>query len=384
MKHLINIVVLCILALTWSCKEQPKDDIHTEIATKNSSTITYAEGFSIEQKDNYKILHIKNPWPKADKMYRYALIPRAHASEVNVDKNNFDAVILTPINKIIATSTTHIPSIELLDVLETLVGFPQPNYISSEKTRERIDAGLIRDVGKNEGLNTEVILEINPEVIMGFGMDNSNKSFEILRKYGVPIVYNGDWVEASPLAKAEWIKCFGVLYDKEALADSIFNGIVESYLEAKAIASKATKRPTILSGAMHKDIWYLPSGTSSEAQLLKDANVDYIWSATTGSGSLALNFETVLDKAQDADLWINPSYYGSLELLEKANAHYTQFAAFKNKSIFSTVHKTGATGGVLYFELGLARPDLVLKDLIKICHPELLEDYEPYFFNRLD
>ena len=168
------------------------------------------------------------------------------------------------------------------------------------------------------------------------------------------------------------------------VTDSIFKTIENDYLEAQKIAEKATKRPTVLSGAMHKDIWYLPSGTSSEAILLKDANADYLWSETTDKGSLSLNFETVFDKAQDADIWISPSYYVSLDAIEKANAHYTKFKAFKTKNIYSFADTKGKTGGVIYFEMGMARPDLVLKDLIKITHPELLENYEPYFFKRLE
>src|SRR5690606_4847038 len=142
--------------------------------------------------------------------------------------------------------------------------------------------------------------------------------------------------------------------------------------------------PTVLSGAMHKDIWYLPSGTSSEAMLLKDANANYLWSETTDKGSLSLNFEVVFAKAKDADIWISPSYYPSLEAIEKANPHYTKFKAFQNKAVYSFVNTTEKTGGVTYFEMSMARPDLVLKDLIKIIHPELLEDYTPYFFNRLE
>jgi iron complex transport system substrate-binding protein len=135
---------------------------------------------------------------------------------------------------------------------------------------------------------------------------------------------------------------------------------------------------------MHKDIWYLPNGTSPEAQILKDANVNYLWSETSGAGSLALSFETVYEKAKNADLWLSPSYFPSFDALEKANEHYTKFEAFKNKAVFTFANTTGETGGVLYYELGTARPDLVLKDIIKICHPELLKNYQPYFFKPLE
>jgi iron complex transport system substrate-binding protein len=239
-------------------------------------------------------------------------------------------------------------------------------------------------LGKNEGINIEVLLEVQPDVVVGFGIDGNNKSFETIKKSGIPVVFNGDWVEHSPLAKAEWIKFFGVLYNKRQEADSIFKSIENSYLEAKSIASNAQNKPTILSGAMHKDIWYLPNGTSTEAQILKDANVDYLWSETKGSGSLSLNFEVVFEKAKKADIWLNPSNFTAYEALKKASEHYTKFDAFKNKTIYNSANTTGETGGVLYYELGIARPDLVLKDIIKICHPELLVNYKPFFYKPLD
>ena len=271
-----------------------------------------------------------------------------------------------------------------MEVEHTLVGFPGTDYISSEKTRQRIEEGDIRELGKNEGINTEVLLEVDPNVVIGFGVDGVNKTFETIKKAGVPVIYNGDWVESSALARAEWIKFFGVLFNKEQKADSIFNTIENSYLEAKKIAQNAKDKPTVLSGVMNANVWELPNGTSFEAQFLKDANLNYLWSDTTGNGSLKLSFEAVFEKAKDADLWLSPSYYSSLEQLKKANKLYTNFEAFKTKNIYSFTNAKGATGGVLYYELGTTRPDLILRDLIKIGHPELLEGYTPYFFKRID
>jgi len=220
-------------------------------------------------------------------------------------------------------------------------------------------------------------------VVVGFGVESVNKAFETVKKARIPVIYNGDWVESSPLAKAEWIKFFGVLFNKEKKADSIFNSIEKNYLEAKALAKEAKNRPTVLSGAMHKDVWYLPKGASPEAQFIKDANANYIWSSTDGNGSLALSFEIVFDKAKNADLWLSPSYYTSLNQLKEANNLYTNFKAYKEQAVFSFSGTMGDTGGVLYYEIGTARPDLVLKDIIKVCHPELLEDYQTTFFKQL-
>ncbi len=373
---------ISFFVLLFNCKDKEvKPSIKLDVATVN---LSYAKGFVIKHHENFTTLTIKSPWPKADKIYQYALVQKNRASKITLNKDDFDGIITIPIEKMVVTSTTHIPALELLEVEKSLIGFPGTDYISSKKTRTRIDNGNIRELGKNEGINTEVLLETQPDVVIGFGIDGNNKSVETIKKSGIPVIYNGDWMEQSPLAKAEWIKFFGILYNKEKEADSIFNSIKKSYLEAKSLASNTQKKPTILSGAMHKDIWYLPNGKSTEAQILKDANVNYLWSDTEASGSIALNFEVVFEKAKNAEIWISPSYYTTYEALEKANQHYTKFDAFKNKNIYTFAKTTGATGGVLYYELGIARPDLVLKDIIKICHPELLDNYKPYFFKPID
>ncbi|SDH27274.1 ABC transporter substrate-binding protein [Winogradskyella thalassocola] len=375
---------LILLLIVSACKNETKNDTILPQTETKDIALKYAEGFKISQSDQSKTIEITKAWPEAEKTYTYLLLTKEQAAKTTYNKADYDGVILTPITKTVVTSTTHIPALELLGVEETLIGFPGSDYVSSEKTRQLINDGKVRELGKNEGINTEVLLALNPDVVVGFGVDGVNKTFETIKKAGIPVIYNGDWAESSALAKAEWIKFFGVLFNKEKEADSIFNTIERDYLAAKAIAKQAKHQPTILSGAMHKDVWYLPNGSSPEAQFLKDANVNYLWSGTTGNGSLALSFEVVLDKAKDADLWLSPSYYSSLKQLEETNALYTNFEAFKTKNIYSFANTTGETGGVLYYELGTARPDLVLKDLIKICHPELLTDYTPYFFKRLN
>jgi iron complex transport system substrate-binding protein len=249
--------------------------------------------------------------------------------------------------------------------------------------RAQIAQNLIKELGHNEDLNSEVVLSLNPDLVMGFGIDGINKSFETLKNGSIPVVYNGDWAETSPLAKAEWIKVFGELYGKQNKADSIFNQIEQNYIEAKTLAKQVTKIPTVLSGAMHQESWYLPYGTSPEGQFLEDANVNYLWKDTSGSGSMALSFESVFVKAQNADIWINPSAFTSYEQLASNNPLYKKFKAFQSKSIYSMSLTKGTTGGVLYYELGFTRPDLVLKDLIKICHPSLLKDYQTTFFKPL-
>lgn len=385
MKYFIPLLV-CITLL--SCKENkttaPQLPVSEPETTVSKTTNAYAEGFAITNNGNHSILEIKAPWPDSKDNFKYVLISAEEAAKTTFMRDQYDGIIITPVEKIVVTSTTHIPALELLGVENTLVGFPGTNYVSSKKTRARIDSEAVRELGKNEGLNTEVLLSLQPNVVVAFGVDGKSKSLKTIKNANIPVIYNGDWVEKSPLAKAEWIKFFGALYNKEQEAETIFKQIESDYLNAKTIALKVTSKPTILCGAMYKDTWYLPNGTSAEAIFLKDANTNYLWGDTKGKGSLTLNFETVFSKAKEADLWMSPSYYTSLEALEKANAHYTEFKAFKNNNLYTFSNTTGETGGVTYYELGSARPDLVLKDIIKICHPELLNDYTPVFFKRIN
>jgi len=210
--------------------------------------------------------------------------------------------------------------------------------------------------------------------------DGNNKTYSTIEKSGIPVIFNGDWTEESPLGKAEWIKFFGALFDKSEEAEEIYDDIAKNYKEAKQLAQSVDGTPLVIAGSMYKDSWFVPYGNSWQAQFIKDANAAYIYKDTEGSGSKALSFESVLNDAQNADFWVAPGQFQSYEQLYETSQHYKQFKAVQNKKVFTYSNTMGATGGVLYYELAPNRPDLVLKDLISIFHPELLKDYKPTFF----
>ncbi len=364
------LVVTCIL---FSCKEksQAKEKINQQ-----KDSIKYAKGFNIKHLENEKVLHITQAYPNANEVFSYNLVTKKTKQNIKD--------IQVPVKRIVVNSTTHIPMLELLGEEITLVGFQNTEYVSSEKTRALINSGKIRELGLKAELNTEVLFDVSPEVVVGFAMSANNKTYQTIEKAGIPVVYNGDWLETSPLGRAEWIKFFGALYNKEKIADSIFTEIERNYLAIVTLAKKATEKPTVLSGAiMSKDIWNLPAGDSFVAQFLKDANTDYLWKNTAGTGSLSLSFESVYAKAKNADFWIAPGYFESKEQLLASNKKYAEFNAFKTDNIYTFANKKGATGGVIYYELAPVRPDLVLKDILKITHPELLPNYELTFFEKM-
>ena len=343
--------------------------------------IQYAKGLEIYKYQGFSVLKITNPWPDAAASFTYIL---QENSGIIPDSLKQFSIIQIPIKSIVVTSTTHIPALELLGVENTLVGFPNTDYISSVKTRKLIDAGRVREVGVNENLNTEVLIDMKPDVIVSFGLNNSNPTLDNLQKSGLKVMFNGDWMEQSPLGKAEWIKFFGALYGLDSNANAIFSEIEKGYNSTLALAKKATSKPTVLCGAMYQQQWYVPQGESWASLFLKDAQSNYLWADTKGTGSLAVPFETILEIAQNAKFWIAPGDFSSLKQMSDSNPHYNQFASFKNKKVYSYSVNKGAKGGILYFEWSPTRPDWVLKDFIKIFHPELVPNHKLFFFQKLE
>jgi iron complex transport system substrate-binding protein len=288
------------------------------------------------------------------------------------------------LQSIVVTSTTNIPFLEMLGVEKSLVGFPHTDYISSEKTRKLIDAGAVKNIGQNEKLNMEQLIELEPNLIVTFGVDNNNPMVDNLQKSGLKVLIQADWMEQTPLGKAEWIKLYGALFGKEKEAKTLFDGIVKNYNDAIQLVANQKPTATVLYGSMYQDQWYVARGNSWVAQFMKDAKANYLWANVEGTGSLSLPFEKILEKAKTAKYWIATGSFKSIAEFENSNPHYSQFDASKSKNVYTFESKLGATGGTIYYELAPSRPDLVLKDYIKIFHPELLPNYTFTFAQKLN
>lgn len=370
------------ILLLIGCKSETKEKVKTLQTQPKESDIKYATTFDVHHFDGYKEIYIHDLWPNSQTSLRYLLIEDSDKAPRHTEA--YDAVVKVPIKEIVVTSTTHIPSLDMLNETETLVGFPDLDFISTESARERIDAGKVMGIGKNEDINVERLLELSPDVVIGFAVDGLDPKLRTIARAGIPVLYNSDWVETTPLGKAEWIKFFGALYGKYELATEVFEQVEQDYLKTKELAKKAVDKPTVLSGAMYKDIWFIAQGNSWAAQFIADAQGEYLWKDSEGTGSISLGMENVLEKAHGADIWLNPSAFISKSEMDKANKVYAEFDAYKTGNIYSYVPKIGPTGGVIYFELAPNRPDLVLKDMVHIFHPELLPNYTPYFYTKLE
>ncbi|MEY2869131.1 MAG: hypothetical protein RIR01_1611 [Bacteroidota bacterium] len=362
-----------------SCKKTENTNTKTIATVKNE--IEYSSNLAIYKYDGYSIVKVLNPWPDANKNFTYILKEKNASVPDSLQKYTQLSV---PLQSIVVTSTTNVPFLEMLHVEKSLTGFPHTDYISSEKTRKLIDAGIVKNVGQNERLNIEKLIDLAPEAIVTFGIDNNNPMIANLEKSGLNVIIQADWMEQSPLGKAEWIKLYAALFGKEKEGKKLFDNIVKNYNEALKLVANQKAASTVLYGSMYQNQWFVAKGKSWVAQFMKDAKSNYLWADVEGSGSLGLAFENILDKAKNADVWIATGSFKDLKDLADSNPHYSQFAAFNNKNIYTFESRFGATGGTIYYELAPSRPDLVLKDYIKIFHPELLPDYNFTFALKLN
>lgn len=356
-------------------------------ATPLPYEIVHAQKFKIERKNGHIVATV-TAWQGAEQHYAYVLVPRGNPlpepEAFKSKSSDIVQIVQTPVEKIVCTSTTHIPLLDFLDETHTLAGFPGTDHISSPKARALIESGEIVSMGTETSMNIERLLEIGPEVLMDYAMQGENNYVKLAKNAGITVVYNADYLEETPLGRAEWIKFAGLLFDKSDMADSIFNTIATAYDSLRTLASTVDEKPTVFSGIMYGDTWFLPGGRNSGAIFLNDAGANYLWKDTQSDGSLKLNFENVFSKAHNADYWIGVADFRSFQALKNANRRYSEFQAFKSKQVYTYNAQIGAKGGFTFFELGYARPDIVLADLIKILHPELLPAYEMYFYKRLD
>lgn len=349
--------------------------------TENIS-LSYAKGFSIRKGEGFWILDVSQPWAGAEEIFSYLVLE----DKVEKPDGDFDAIVQLPVDRIVLTSTTQIPHLDLLGETSKLLAFPDLNLISSLNVWERIRQGNVTDLGSGPSVNTEMVIDMQPDWIMISTLGDDLRYLELLKNAGIASVLNGEYVEPDPLGRAEWIKFTGILLGKYEEAKSVFESIEGAYVEAEKLMESMPEdqKPTVLSGIMYNDVWYAPGGDSWGAKILHSAGGNYIFSGQKERGSLQLNYEFVLENAMEADFWIGSADFEDLQSMGDAEPRYGIFEAYKSGHVFTYTKKKGPKGGLEYFELGYIRPDLVLKDLIKILHPELLPDYELYFYSQLD
>lgn len=368
---------LLLITLTFSAFSCANKSKQQDI-DKNDA-IKYAKGFDICKTDkSYTKLTVFNPWNDYKSHSIYYLV-KDESSVTPTD----GIKIKIPVSRVVINSATYLGFMELLDELGCIDGVCNSDYIYNKTILEGVKEGKIQDLGNSFDLDIERLLLLKPDVIFTTAYNGDQKEADLFDRYQLKPVFNIEWQEPSLLGRAEWIKFIAAFFDKEEVANQLFNEIEQNFVEAKFIAEQAKTTPSILSGQDFRGSWSMPAGTSYAAQLFKAAKASYHYSDDTQfHGSIPVTIEEALVYFNNADFWVNTQANTYDELLEH-NAKYKLFKAFQVKQVFNNNNRANATGGNDYWEMGVAKPDLILKDLIKAIHPELLKDYQFTFMKPL-
>ena len=373
-----NLFYFLIIVLFCACgAKTPKGE--ALVREGERLDVRYAKGFDVFYGDNYKTAVVYNPWKEGEVQQIYYLV-----GNKEVETPNDGIKVVVPVENIAISSCTHVEFLNLLGEINSVVGVCTPHLIYNSDIRERYADGKIQSLGDAHNVNLEQLVHLRPDIYIAASYNQQDEQAKRLQQSGVKLVFNNEWTEQSLLARAEWIKFVAAFYNKEQLADSIFSGIEKDYIEASRIAQMVDDKPTVMAGGNFKGTWYMPSGASYMGRLFADAGADYFYkNDSSTNASLALNFETVLGNFHDTDVWLNAPTT-SMSALMQMDERHGLFRAAREGRVFGFYARTLPDGANDFWESAVARPDLVLKDLIWAFHPQLLPDYEPTYMIKVE
>lgn len=344
---------------------------------------TYAKGFHINKYDNFKIVSVFNPWQHAKGVeYKYVLTKNP---DLVPDSLREHEIIKVPVKKIVCLSTTHLAFMKELGLADAVCGVSAPEFIYDTIFRERINEGKIANVGYDQAMNIETIISLKPDFVMAYGVGSeSSGQFQRLKQLGIKVVFNAEYLEQTPLGKAEWINFVAAFFGKEDSAANLFRLTAKNYNQLAQMAGAVKEKPVILSGLPWKGTWYVPGGKSYASSFIYDAGGDYLWKEDAGSESIPLSLETVLERANKADFWINPGSVESLNEITSMDSRMSSIKTLQEKKIYNFNKRLSPGGGNDFWESGVVHPDLILKDLIAIFHPELISNHTFVYYQLLN
>lgn len=350
--------------------------------------ITDAVNFSVEYFNNYKVVTVINAFDGAEP-FTYVLVQCGTPAPDAADFPDNTQFIEVPAGDIIAMSTTQLPHLTELGLLDKLIGLDSFLFVNSPEARALIDAGELVEIGSGAEVNVELVLDVEPDIVMTFGFNPAIDAHPVLIEAGIFTALNAEWREPTPLARAEWIKYTALFYNAEARAEAVYADIVSAYNEARELAASVPEdeRPVVLwnTYSSFSEAWSIPGAQTYVGALIRDAGGVIALGEEAPEDSAFLSFEAVYDGALDADVWITGAFgVNTLDDLLALDSRYADFAAVKNGNVWNNSLDVNENGGNNYFELGVTNPQLILQDLVAIFHPDLLPDHEFNFYLRLE
>ncbi len=340
----------------------------------------YAKGFWIEYFNGFKVIHLRDAYDTTKAIEDYVIYPKVKGKPS--DFPNAVSVV-TPVQKSICFSTTHIGLLNVLGITDSIAGVVDEKRIFDKNVLDNVASGKVKVVGNSVGMNDELIFSMQPSVVLAYSFDEGNSSIPKLKSLGLSVMLINDYNEREPLARAEWLKVIAALYNLDGKADSILNVAEVEYNSLKNLAVSASKKPLVFCNLPWNDVWYMPSGDSYFSNFITDAGGEFLWRGNTSQRVLNLDYEVVYAKAAKADFLLNPNEANSLQDVSALSKRFENFDVYKNKKIYNNNYRQTATGGNDFWESGVAQPHLILKDLISIFHPELFPNHQKVYYKQL-
>lgn len=358
---IFSFIVIMVLPFIHSCG-------HGNTVSHNDGgdtiSLKYAKNIVMVDYGDYLVATLRNPWDTTKVLHTYVLVP----DSIEPEGIPQGTVIRTPLTNAVVYAATHNALISELGAAEAVTGVCDPQYIHDSIIVDRLKRGLVIDCGDNMSPNLEKIMQLHPQAVL-LSPYEGNNGYGKLSKLGIPIVECADYMESSPLARAEWMKFFGRLVGQSDKADSLFALTDSVYNSLKGLSAMSPARPRVLLDRMYGSVWNVPGAHSTMDQMIEDAGGKNIFGYIDKAGSAPLSPEQVLNEAYDADVWLiryNQPDDLTYAQLGKDNTIYKQFAPYKNGNVYGCNTNKANLYDVMPFH-----PQLILADMISVLHPEI-------------
>ena len=367
--------VLLLVALV-ACA--PKANENTEKA-QGDNLMRYARNIVVYEKDYGYRVEVICPWDTTLSLGKFALV-----SDTTKSVGEELTKVKVPIESVVSFSATQWAVFLRLGEINRVKGILEGRFVTDSTMRSLLAQEKVYDIGTEAAADIERMIQIQPDILLYSPYFDGNQGG--LNVTGAVLFPFADYMENTPLGRAEWIRVIGMLTGCEDKADAWFDDIERRYNALSTLCANVEQRPTVFSDLAFNGQWYVAGGRSYIARLFADAGADYIWKDNPSTASVPMDAESILAKAQHADYWrvINSNPFPmTYESLGKESPVYPLFDAFKNhKIIVCDILSTG------YFEQSQCEPDLLLADFIHFFHPELLtgdwEGYQPKYYHLVE
>ena len=371
MKVLIKRVFVALCALLFAaCAGEPARSLE-EFSTSVYKP-RYATGFDISSAESTAstLITVRNPWQGAEGVEKHLFISREGE---RAPEGFAGQVIEGAAERVVCMSSTYVAMIDALDCTERVVGVSGIDYICNTRVREAAAEGRVRDVGHDSDVNFELLMTLRPDIVLLYGVAGENGTANSkLDELNIPYLYLGDYVEESPLAKAEWTVVMAEILGVRERGEEMFAGIAKRYTSLRErVAQSTTERPTVMFNTPYRDTWYMPSSRSYAVQLVEDAGGRYIYDGNHGTSSQPIDLEQAYLLTREADYWINVGQYSSIKDLRRAYPRFSEAKAVREGRVYSADRRKTAKGGSDFWESAVVNPDVVLSDLVAVLQPEL-------------